>query len=61
MCGGEIDASAFGRLLTQHPEKELSDIMSEFALSRENIAELTKSNVVRDALDEWLGEKMRHG
>ena len=57
--GGERDASAFVGLLIQHPEKGLSDIMSEFGLSREDIAELTKSNVVRDTLDEWLGKTMR--
>ena len=57
----EIDALAFVELLIQHPEKGLSDIMSEFDLSREGIAELTKSDVVRDALDAWIGRTMRHG
>ena len=59
--GGERDASAFVGLLIQHPEKGLSNIMSEFGLSREDIVELTKSDVVRDELDEWLGATMRHG
>ena len=59
--GGERDASAFVGLLIQHPEKGLSDIMSEFGLSREDMAELSKNDVVRDTLDEWLGETMRHG
>ena len=59
--GGERDASAFVGLLIQHPEKGLSDIMSEFGLNREDIAELIKHDIVRDTLDEWLGETMRHG
>ncbi len=59
--GGEMDASAFVSLLIQHPEKGLSDIMSEFGLSREDVAGLTKDHIVRDTLDDWLGATMRPG
>ncbi len=57
----EMDASAFVSLLIQHPEKGLSDILSEFGLSRADVAELIKHDIVRDTLDGWLGEAMRHG
>ncbi len=56
-----MDATAFARLLIQHPEKGLPDIMSEFGLSREDVAELTKQDIVRDTMDKWLRATMRHG
>ncbi len=43
-----MDAAAFARLLILDPEKGLPDIMSEFGLSREDVAALTKQDIVRD-------------